>query len=683
MCRGAAARLPGRGVMPTGGQAMMDACFRRARGSRAWAGAVLWVPLLVVILSEPGFAELDLSSMDLEDLMQIEVTTASKRARPIGETPAAVTVLTEEDIRRSGATTLAELLRGVPGLHVAQIDATHWSISSRGFSDEFANKLLVMVDGRSIYAPIFSGVLWNEHDLMLEDVQRVEVVRGPGGTLWGANAVNGVINVITKPASETPGGLVSALAGSYESYGGAARYGLEVADSAHLRLYGKFAERDDFRSPVSGSADDDWESVRAGGRFDWSPTERDALTLQGDFFDGRADKFLTGGIPADEQNRGGNLLLRLSHAFSDTQEVSLQGWWDRTDRDQTIIEEKRDTFDVELQHSFEPLARNQLVWGAGFRSTSDDIDGSLALSFQGASRTDQVLSFFVQDELAVVPGQLALTFGTKLEHNDYTGTEFQPSGRILFSPTEKHSFWGAVSRAVRTPSRVEDDVLFLRQTGLTTFEAASGSHDVDSEDLLAYEIGFRSTPHPRVSLDVAAFYNDYDDLRTAELLGTVPGPAPGTTLDLLMLDNRMSGSSNGVEIAGALRLTDAVLLTGTYTYNRLDLDRDSSSTDADGDLIEKRTPRHQFGIRSQVDLPENISFDASFNWVDRLRGAGERVDAYTRLDTRLAWRPIESLELSVVGLNLIEEHQEFPDGLITQASEVPRSVYGSVRWDFE
>lgn len=637
--------------------------------------------MLATLLVSAAFAADDLASMDLEDLMEIEVTTVSKRAGRIGDSPAAVTVISAEQIRRSGATSLPEVLRGVPGLHVAQIDATHWSVSSRGFSDEFSNKLLVMVDGRSIYAPIFSGVLWNEHDLMLEDVERIEVVRGPGGTLWGANAVNGVIHVITKPAGETQGPLVTSRTGSYEKLGAGARYGHAFGDDAHLRVYGKFTDRDDFRSPVAGSADDDWESTRAGGRFDWSLGDSDHLTLQGDYYAGKADKVLRGGFPANEENDGANVLLRLSHVFSDTSEASLQGFWDRTDRRQGVVVEERDTFDVELQHSFVPLARNVVVWGAGYRATADDIEGSVALDFQGSSRRDDLISFFVQDEITLLPETLALTLGTKLEHNDYSGLEVQPSGRLLFTPSEAHTFWGAVSRAVRTPSRVEDDVMFFRQTGPTTFQSIAGSHDTDSEDLIAYELGFRSTPHPRVNIDVAGFYNDYERLRTAETFATVPGPFPGATTDLLRLDNELSGRGYGVELAGALRVMDAWQLSGTYTFMRLDLDTRSVSNDVDSEEIEDRTPRHQFGVRSQVDLPWDFDLDTALFWVGPLRNQG--VGAYTRVDARLAWEPIPGLELAIVGLNLAEEHVEFGDGLITQRSRVPRSVYGSVRWELE
>jgi iron complex outermembrane receptor protein len=277
-----------------------------------------------------------------------------------------------------------------PGVHVAHIDATHWSVSTRGFADEFSNKLLVMVDGRSVYTPLFSGVLWSEHGLMLEDIERIEIVRGPGGTLWGANAVNGVIHVITKSAAESQGLMVTSRGGSTERYGASGRYGGGIGDSLHYRVYGKFAQREQFDDAGNGSARDDWQSIRSGGRLDWQIGESDLFTLQGDFYDGEVDRSLVGGIPDEEDNTGANALARLSHTFSPTSSVPLQGWWDRTDREQTAISEERDSFDLELQHGFQPLPRNQITWGAGNRTTKDEIDGSPAISFGSESERDHL-----------------------------------------------------------------------------------------------------------------------------------------------------------------------------------------------------------------------------------------------------------------------------------------------------
>jgi iron complex outermembrane receptor protein len=644
-----------------------------------------WLSLALALPLAAGASSRDpsnLASLDLEELMQIEVTSVSKQARSVMRSPAAITVLTQEDIRRSGALSLPELLRTVPGLHVAQIDATHWSVSSRGFSDEFSNKLLVMIDGRSIYAPIFSGVLWNEHDLMLEDIERIEVVRGPGGTLWGANAVNGVIHVITKSAADTQGLLVAARSGSYETFNGSARYGLALGEHAHLRAYGKFADRDEFERAGAGGAGDEWQSFRTGARLDWDLGESDHVTLQGDFYDVNANRTLAAGPSDREDNLGGNVLLRARHAFSDHSELSLQSFWDRTERRWEIVSEERDTFDVELQHSFRPLSRSEMIWGGGYRITSDQTRGGPGLSFNPSSTSDDVFNVFGQVELAIVEELLSLTLGTKLEHNDYTGFEIQPSGRLLLTPNERYSLWAAVSRAVRSPSRVEDDITFTRPIGPTTLETALGSSRVDSEDLLALEAGFRARPHEMLSLDVAGFYNHYDQLRTAELFAVLPDtPFPGLTTNLVVLDNRMDGASHGVELSAVLQPTGYWQLQGGYAYLRMDLDTKAGSSDVTTEQIENRSPRHSLSLRSLLSLPWNTELDTTLYWVDRLRGEG--IGDYTRVDVRLGWHPLPNLELSVAGLNLAEEHREFADGLVTRASRVPRSVHAGVRWSFE
>jgi iron complex outermembrane receptor protein len=642
--------------------------------------------LVVLTLASVAGARADdssnLASLDLEELMQIEVTSVSKQARSVMRSPAAITVLTQEDIRRSGVLSVPELLRGVPGLHVAQIDATHWSVSSRGFSDEFSNKLLVMIDGRTIYAPIFSGVLWNEHDLMLEDIERIEVVRGPGGTLWGANAVNGVIHIITRSAADTQGLLVSARSGSYQTFDGAARYGLALGERAHLRAYGKFADRDEFETAGAGGAGDDSQSFRTGARLDWEPTASDHVTLQGDFYDVNANRVLSAGPTDREDNLGGNVLLRARHTMAEHGELSFQTFWDRTERRWDIVSEERDTFDVELQHAFQPLPRSELIWGAGYRVTSDETRGSPGLAFNPSSTTDQVYNVFGQVEITLLEELLSVTLGTKLEHNDYTGLEVQPSGRLLLTPSERYTFWAAVSRAVRSPSRVEDDVVFTQQTGPLAIQTAVGDSKVDSEDLLAWEAGFRARPHEAFNLDVAAFYNDYDFLRTAEVRAVLPNtPFPPLTTTLVGLDNEMDGSSHGVEVSAVLQATEDWQLQGGYAFLRMDLDTKSGSTDLAAEQIENRSPRHTLSLRSLLSLPYDTELDTTLYWVDRLRGEG--IGDYTRVDVRLAWHPLPNLELSVVGLNLAEEHREFADGLVTRASRVPRSVYAGVRWSFE
>jgi len=631
------------------------------------AGAAEWV--------EEG----DLQSMDLEDLMDLEVTTASKRATKVSETPAAVFVISQEDIRRSGATTVPEVLRLAPGVHVRQIDSNTWAISSRGFNDEFSNKLLVMIDGRSIYTPLFSGVIWQEHELMLEDVERIEVVRGPGGTVWGANAVNGVIHIITKDARDTQGLLATTLAGDQETFTGAARYGGAIGDDMHYRVYGKFADRDTFESSTGLDGNDDWKNVRAGARFDWALSESDRFTLQGDFLEGEAGRTIASalaplGIPDEDEYTGGNVMARYSHSFSDTADLSLQVYYATIDRESNILNEDRDTLDVDFQHSFTPFARNQVVWGAGYRRSMDDIGSSPGIAFLDASQDDDLYSVFVQDEIAVVRDLLSFTVGSKFEHNDYTGFEVQPSARAMLTPHERHSFWASVSRAVRTPSRADSDIFIFQPTSPTTGLQIIGSSDFDSEDTLAYEVGYRTRPVDQFTFDVAAFYNQYDDLRTLNTVAIGP-------VVTQIFDNNMKGDGYGAEVAANWAVADFLMLSGTYTFTRNDLTLKTGGNDLSSvGSSETLTPRNQFRVTSHFILPWDFELDASLGWSERLRGTA--IDAYTRLDLRLAWQPVENLEVALVGLNLIEEHQEFPTTFLTLPSEVPRSFYGTVRWLF-
>ena len=628
-------------------------------------------------------AEEDLAAMDLEDLMELEVTIATKSTRKAAETPAAVTVISHEEIRRSGATTVPDLLRRVPGLNVAQIDGNRWAISARGFNDEYSNKLLVMIDGRSIYTPLFSGIVWAEHDVMLEDIDRIEVVRGPGGTLWGANAFNGVINIITKSATETQGLASVTRVGNQERFNGATRYGGAIGDDVHYRVYGKFAQRDDFENPMGGDAHDDWQSVRAGGRVDWQATENSLVTFQGDFRDTDAEHTIAPvGIEGEDEYTGGNALVRVTHRFSDTSDVSLQAYYDRQERDTPIILENRDTFDIDFQHSFQPFARNQLVWGAGYRQSSDRITGRLGLGFTGRTQRDHLASFFVQDEIQLIEDLLALTVGSKFEHNDYTGFEIQPSARILVTPNDRHTLWGSVSRAVRTPSRSDEDVLvFSPGDAPNVFNNIAGSRRTESEGVIAYEVGYRTRPIDPVTFDLAVFVNDYDDLRSVETLSSFPGVV---TINNQTFRNRLRGVGYGTEIAAQWAPTDFLNFTAGYAFLRTDLTYKRRGFDSNTrDNAETQTPRNSFRIGTRVNLPWDFEFDANLAWVDRQatdRTRSAQIDAHTRLDLRLGWRVRENLELSLVGLNVIEPQQEFADSVFTQASEVPRSFYGSIRW---
>ncbi|MHC1741907.1 MAG: TonB-dependent receptor plug domain-containing protein [Syntrophobacteraceae bacterium] len=644
-------------------------------------------------------AEPDLTDLSLEALMDIEVTSVSKRAQKLSDAAAAIFVITQEDIHRSGATTVPQLLRMVPGLHVAQIDANKWSVTSRGFSGRFANKLLVLIDGRSIYTPIFSGVFWEAQDVMLEDIDRIEVIRGPGASLWGANAVNGVINIVSKKAKDTQGGLVTAGGGTEERGFGSVRYGSRVGDSTFWRAYGKYADRDGFETTTGEEGADDWRSYRGGFRLDHTISLTDSLTFFGDLYKSVAG--VEYGIPSltppfqrkvrsDMVFSGGDILGRWTHNFSNTSAMTVQMYYDRLAGDDFNFSVNDDTFDFDMQHQFKLGSRQEVIWGLGYRYWRDHTDGSFLASFDPAKRCDNLFSSFVQDEISLVDQKLSLILGSKFEHNDYTGFEVQPSGRLIWTPTKQQSVWAAVSRAVRTPSRAEDDAILntavvpVTQQGLPLSVTFFGRTSTLSEELIAFELGYRVQPNERLSFDFATFYNVYDHL-TAFKLGRpfLSGdPVPHLVRPLLQA-NEMSGETYGFEAAMGWQALNWLNLKAEYAFIEMKLSTDPVAHDS---TIEKRTegstPHHQFSVRSMMDLPCNFQLDLWFRVEDKLPALD--VSSYANMDVRLAWKALKNLEFSIVGQNLLQDqHLEFrPDFLSTPATEVQRGVYGKVLWKF-
>ena len=627
--------------------------------------------------------DVDLLNLSIEDLMKVEVTTVSKRAQPLSQAPAAVTVITSEDIRRSGMTNVPDLLRMVPGLHVANIDSNTWAITARGFNSQFANKLLVMIDGRSVYTPLFSGVYWDVQDLMLEDVDRIEVVRGPGGTLWGANAVNGVINIITKDAAQTQGLLATGLGGTLDRAQAGLRYGGALSDSAHYRAYVKYWNRDDFDDRGGVPAHDEWDEARGGFRVDWQPTDADRVTVQGDYYGGETSETSLLLSQSETDIEGGNAIASWTHALSEDSDVQLRAWYDRTERNGDLLREDRDTFDVELQHHSRPFERHDVVWGAGYRLTADEIDNSSGIQFEPESRTVELASAFVQDEISLIDEMLSLTLGTKVEYNDYTHLELLPNARALLTPWERHSFWLAVSRAVRAPSRAENDVALLVPSAPPppNFLQLQGDGDFDSEKVLAFELGYRAQPFTRVSFDVAAYYNVYNDLRSLEPGAPLIGfPAPGQITVPLVASNELDARGYGVEVSGAWNVVDSWRLDAGYTLMLLEIEQqDSLDPTAQGQ--EEDTPTHQFHLRSRVDLPWHFEFDTALYWVDNV--SNQDVSDYARLDARLGWHPLPSLELSLAGQNLARHnHDEFGPSFTALPTSIPRAFYGKVTWRY-
>jgi iron complex outermembrane recepter protein len=635
-------------------------------------------------------ADVDLTQFSLPELMNVEVTTGARHLEKLSQSPAAISVITQEDIRRSGVTTLPEALRLAPGLEVARVDASQWAISARGFNDVFANKLLVLQDGRTLYTPLFSGVFWDVQTTMLDDIDRIEVIRGPGATLWGANAVDGVINIISKSAKETQGTLISAGGGSEDRGFAAVRFGDKIGENAFFRVYGTYYNRADSDLVTGPEARDDWQIGHFGFRIDWDlAPAHDLITFQGDGYRGSINQLFETFDPANPPTLttsvrdnitvdGGNMLGKWTHIFAPGSDLTLQAYYDRSERNTIIFSEKRDTFDVDFQDRFNLLERNDIVWGGGYRMTADRVGNSPTISLDPDHRNLQLFSAFGQDEITVIPEHLRFTIGSKFEHNDFTGFEIQPAGRILWTPHEQHTVWASVSRAVRTPSRSEADVILNRAAevapGLFVPTTIHGSDAFDSEKLLAYELGYRSQVHPKVSVDIAAFYNEYDELRSLE--------ADRTNPTQFTLGNKLYGDTYGGEISGTLKLADWWRLKPAYTLLKMDLHKRASSTDTTSLPDEGKSPQQQFTLRSQMELPRNITFDCALRYVDSLPAL--RIDSYWTLDVRVAWRPVRNLELALGGQNLLQEHHaEFsPSFIQTQRTEVERGVYGKVTWRF-
>jgi iron complex outermembrane receptor protein len=606
-----------------------------------------------------------LKKLSLEELMNVEIISVSKKEQKVLDTPAAIHVITEEDIRRSGARSIPEALRLAPNLQVAQLDARQWLISARGFNGTFANKLLVMMDGRTLYTPLFSGVFWDVQDYLLNDLDRIEVVSGPGGTLWGANAVNGVINIITKSAKDTQGFLGTGGGGNENLGFGGLRYGGKLGENVYYRVYGKYFNTADSVLSTGANGEDSWHMGQGGVRLDWDIGEGNLLTVQGDGYDGRADQIL-----GDDQSlTGGNILGRWTRSFSEDSKLQVQIYYDRTHRRiPGVYAEDLDTYDADAQYQFTLGERHSLLAGLGYRFTRNDVENTPGLAVLPAKLDRDLFSAFVQDEITLVEDRLKLTLGSKLEHNDYTGFEFQPSGRLAWTEG-RHVVWGAISRAVRTPSRI-DRHFFVPATG----SVLQGGPGFDSEKLIAYELGYRVQPHEKVFASISGFYNMYDDIRSVRPVGSAPaGP--------FIIANDVVGDTFGTEVELTFQPIDSWRLTAGYTWLEERLHVKSGRTDLNRARGETIDPNQQFHLRSSLDLPFNMELDAIGRYVDTLRTAtGLTVSSYIELDLSLGWAATENLRISIVGQNLLDNHHpEFPS---KPQHEIERSIYGKITWRF-
>jgi iron complex outermembrane recepter protein len=634
-------------------------------------GLLVAAPALPAPAAAAGLASAaDLKQLSIEELMQIDVTSVSRRSERLSQAAAAVTVITGEELRRSGVTSLAEALRLADSLHVARTTQGTWAISARGFNITTANKLLVLIDGRTVYTPLFAGTFWDVQDTLLEDVERIEVIRGPGATLWGANAVNGIINIITRKAEDTQGGLVTAGGGAPEQRGfGGVRYGGKLggpgSTAGFYRVYGKSFDRGPLELADGGSARDPMQMGQGGFRSEWKTAAADSFTLQGDAYTGRLGE----AIRDDTELDGGNLLGRWAHKTSERSDLELQVYWDRTHRRvPDAFEEHRDTWDLDLQNHLHPSARHDVVWGAGFRRTRDRVGNSAVVAFLPDRRTQDLYSLFAQDEIALAGERVHLTVGTKVEHNDASGFEVQPNLRLAWTPDGRRTFWGAVSRAVRTPTRLDEDIRFLAGPVVIL----RGDPDFQSEKLIAYEAGWRQQLSAASSVDAAAFYNVYDDLRSQA--PSTPGkPFP------IVLANNLRAETWGVEMRSNFQVASWCRWQAGYAFFDKHLHLKPGTRDSLGGREEGNDPQHRLSLRSLIDLPGRVELDAWLRWVDRL--PFPEVASYTELDLHLGWHPSRSVELSLVGQNLLHgSHPEFGAGPARE--EVQRGYYGKIAWSF-
>jgi len=644
----------------------------------------------------PGNEYLD---MDIAQLMQITITSVAKKPQNLSDAAAAVFVITQDDIHRSGVTSIPEALRMAPGLQVARVDANKWTITSRGFAGNFANKLLVMIDGRTVYTPAFSGVYWDVQDTLLDDIDRIEVIRGPGATVWGANAVNGVINIITKKASDTLGGLVSAGGGNQEFMGGL-RWGAQIGELGHGRAYLTYHKQDSFELHQTGEdASDNWDSLRTGFRMDSKPEDKNSWILQGDLYSNNENQILSPfWLPEfpyrsveydDFETSGWNILGRWQKELSQTSSWTIQTYYDYTNRDEAFIKQTHRTFDLELKYQTQVGTRNNLVMGLGYRLVDADFDNTFRVSIFPQERSEDLYSGFIQDEIMLTPDRLWLTLGAKWEHNDFTGNEIQPSGRLLWKVADKQTAWAAVSRAVRTPSQIEENGSYTMAVDPTfpSFPiviSLNGNKQYDSEELIAYEAGYRWLPLSNLSFDLALFYNDYDRLRTPE----ISSPQSFAKLNFA---NQMHGSTHGLELATDWKPVNWLKLQLGYTYIGFDLEADADSISSDlGEIVGEISPRHQVSFRSAFNINKDLQLNLWARYVGQLEtlvafspSDSLPVDEYLALDANVSWRPVEKLELMLVGQNLLNSSRlEYVSEFSTPPTKVKRSVYAKLTCHF-
>ena len=626
----------------------------------------LFLALLSPAIMKAQTADKKLKKLSLEELMNIEVTSVSKSAEKLTEVASAIQVITQQDILRSAATSIPEALKLASNLQVSQVSSHHWAISARGFNNSYANKLLVMIDGRTVYSPLFAGVLWDAQNIMLEDVERIEIISGPGGSLWGANAVNGVINIITKNATETKGIVASATVGTFLDDMLEARYGGGLGQKFSYRVYGQYRDLDNTYLRNGNKNNDEWRSSQGGFNATWTPANDNELTFQGNFYGGR-DK--TGDKPSSMD--GQNLMGKWKYTISEKSEFVVQAYADRTWRHDfaSIFTDELYTYDIELQHSFALKANQKILLGAGYRYMDDWTQMSTSIiGFVPKDRKMSLFSSFVQDEISFFKDALKLTIGSKLQHNNFSGFELQPSARAAWVPYKQHTIWGAVSRAVRAPSRIDVDYNYHVNPSMPSL---AGGPDFVSEKVIAYELGYRVQPTQSISLSLATFYNSYDDLRSVEV-------SPGT--QIYHIKNGIKGSARGLEFLGNFLVTDKWSLKGGYSYFWKVLKNKPSNQNPQSASASLGSDAEHIGlVQSILNLPAGFQFDVVARYISDLPvpQSSPAVSSYYGLDARIGFQPVKHFEISVSGQNLLKKKH-----IETGNTQIDRSFFGKVTWRY-
>jgi len=649
---------------------------------------------------------IDLSLEELMTIKVIKVTSFSRHSQKLTEVPSAIFVITQEDIRRSGVTSIPEALRMAPGVGVQRIGTDKWAISIRGFNGRFANKLQVLMDGRSVYNPLFAGVQWDLQDTLVEDIDRIEVIRGPAASVWGANAVNGVINIITRKAADTQGGIIIGGGGSFEHGFMKARYGGKISNNSHYRVYAKGFTRDNMQSVSGEKINDAWHQGRGGFRLDHAHGN-DQFTLQGDIFYNAIGDTLNKALlsshvqdlsSARGHNTGGNIRFRWDRNISDQSSFMLQTYYDRTDYELlTATRFRSESFDIDFQHRFTLFDRHNLTWGANYRLYHNKFFDTELISMVPRQRSNNLFSGFVRDEIALIPERLKMMLGVRLDHNDFSGLEIQPDIRLTWTPDSKNTVWMSIARAVRTPSRAENDILLntrlmeqsqaklLSDSDLHMLPYILGSRNLKSEKLLAYELGYRYQFSSNASLDIATFFNDYDQLRdlAAGEIWLHLNPSPHQMLPVT-LNNQASGTTYGIEVSASWKPNKRLRFQGNYSFLKMHIDSNPlfKLIDPTTGGADKANPQHQFSFRSNYDVTDKLQLNL---WLRYTSGIPlYNIPGYVTMDSKLVYRPVKNIDLFIVGQNLFSKnHQEtLSDFIFSQPAYIPRGVYGGIRWQF-